>query len=315
MSLPPSASTSNPTLAVGAASSLYNPKDLALVRRTVASDTTDDEFNLFVHAARALRLDPLRRQVHAFVINKANPKKRRLALVASIEGLRSIAARSGNYRPDEGEPTFVTRRNLKSETNPAGLVSCTVRVWQFSHGEWHRISGTARWDEFAPLKTVWENDQPTDRKVLDRSGKWAEMPRHMLAKVAEAQALRKGWPEDLANCFESEEVERLRLNDLPSRSAQEGTESERLERIGARQGLTIDWLDGSPLDPVPLGQLADRILSFIQERRTSPATLQQWRERNRHALREFWARSPSDALGVKSALEESLLHAGDKRTG
>jgi len=39
---------------------LYNPRDLALIRRTVASDTTDDEFAPFMHWARSLRLDPLR---------------------------------------------------------------------------------------------------------------------------------------------------------------------------------------------------------------------------------------------------------------
>jgi hypothetical protein len=37
--------------------SLYNPRDLALIRRTVAMDTTDDEFALFIHWARSLRLD------------------------------------------------------------------------------------------------------------------------------------------------------------------------------------------------------------------------------------------------------------------
>jgi hypothetical protein len=59
--------------------SLYNPRDLALIRRTVALDTTDDEFALFIHWARSLRLDPLRRQVHAFVFHKNDPKKRRLS--------------------------------------------------------------------------------------------------------------------------------------------------------------------------------------------------------------------------------------------
>jgi hypothetical protein len=33
---------------------LYNPRDLALIRRTVASDTTDDEFALFIHWARLI---------------------------------------------------------------------------------------------------------------------------------------------------------------------------------------------------------------------------------------------------------------------
>jgi RecT family len=71
--------------------SLYNPPDLALIRRTVASD--NDEFALFIHWARSLHLDPLRRQVHAFVFHKQDPKKRRLSLVTSIEGFRAIAAR------------------------------------------------------------------------------------------------------------------------------------------------------------------------------------------------------------------------------
>jgi len=101
-------------------------------------------------AARSLRLDPLRRQVHAFAFNKHDPKKRRLSLVTSIEGFRAIAARTGNYCPDENEPAFVSD-DLKTEINPAGLVSCAVRVWQYAHGQWFPITGVARWDEFAPL--------------------------------------------------------------------------------------------------------------------------------------------------------------------
>jgi hypothetical protein len=34
------------------------------------------------------------------------------------------------------------------------------------------------------------------------------------------------------------------------------------------------------------------------------------RERNRHALREFWARAPADALGVKQELEKALAPDG-----
>jgi hypothetical protein len=59
---------------------------------------------------------------------------------------------------------------------------------------------------------------------------------------------------------------------------------------------------------VPLGQLADRIIAFIRERREEPQTLIIWRERNRHALREFWARAPADTLGVKQELEKALAN-------
>ncbi|GLI94674.1 phage recombination protein Bet [Methylocystis echinoides] len=287
---------------------LYNPRDLALIRRTVAADTTDDEFALFIHWARSLRLDPLRRQTHAFVFSKSDPKRRRLSLVTSIEGYRAIAARTGNYRPDEQEPTFITDETLKSELNPAGLISCSIRVWQHSHGQWFQITGTARWDEFAPIRTVRVDNQPTDRKVLDKSGKWADMPFLMLAKCAEAQALRKGWPEDLANTFVGEEVDQAAPNLHPAEAAAEGATRERLERIGGREGIIVDWLDETPLEPVPIGRLADRIIAYIRDRRRDNRTIIAWRERNRHALREFWARAPADALGVKQAIEQALTH-------
>jgi phage recombination protein Bet len=296
--------------AIASLPALYNPRDLALIRRTVASDTSDDEFAIFVHMARALRLDPLRRQVHAFVFNKTDPKKRRLTLVTSIEGYRAIAARTGNYRPDEDEPSFITDEDLRSNDNPAGLVSCSVKVWQYAHGQWFPVTGTAHWAEFAPMKTVWADNKPTDIKALDRSGRWGDMPFLMLAKCAEAQALRKAWPEDLANTFVGEEVDRARADILqrltPAQVADEGATLERLERIGGKDAIVVDWMDGAPLEPVPLGQIADRIIAFVREKRTEREIVASFRLRNRHALREFWARAPADALAVKREIEARL---------
>jgi phage recombination protein Bet len=137
----------------------------------------------------------------------------------SIEGFRAIAARPGNYRPDENEPAFINDDALKDETNPAGLVSCAVRVWQYAHGQWFPITGVGRWEEFAPIKTVWVDNQPTDRKVLDKSGRWGDMPFLMLAKCAEAQAIRKDWPEDLSNTFVGEETEQAALTLHPAQAA------------------------------------------------------------------------------------------------
>jgi hypothetical protein len=152
------------------------------------------------------------------------------------------------------------------------------------------------------LKTVWVDNQP----ILDKAGRWADMPFLMLAKCAEAQAIRKGWPEDLSNTFVGEEIEQAALTLHPAQAAAEGATRERLERIGGHGALIIDWLDAAPLDAVPLGQLADRIVAFLRARREDPQALLLWRERNRHALREFWARAPADALGVKQELEKAL---------
>src|SRR6202011_625094 len=81
------------------------------------------------------------------------------------------------------------------------------------------------------------------RKVLDKAGRWADMPFLMLAKCAEAQAIRKGWPEDLSNTFVGEEIEQAVLSLHPAQAAAEGATRERLARIGGHGALIIDWLD------------------------------------------------------------------------
>ena len=71
---------------------------------------------------------------------------------------------------------------------------------------------------------------------LDPLGNWAKMPRLMLAKVAEALAIRKAWPDDFANVYASEEVDRSRAAAvLPSEEASAGAIEERLARIGGGQ--------------------------------------------------------------------------------
>jgi hypothetical protein len=132
----------------------------------------------------------------------------------------------------------------------------------------------------------------------------------MLAKCAEAQAIHRGWPEDLSNTFVGEEIAQAALILNPAQAAAEGATRERLERIAGHGALIIDWVDAAPLDAVPLGQLADRVVAFLRERREDRQALINWRERNRHALREFWARAPADALGVKQELEKALALDG-----
>jgi len=76
------------------------------MRNTVARDCSSEEFNLFVAAARRAGLDPFRRQISAIVFSKGNAEKRRMAIITTIDGLRSIAGRSLRYRPDDQEPSF-----------------------------------------------------------------------------------------------------------------------------------------------------------------------------------------------------------------
>src|SRR5690349_10534189 len=147
----------------------FTNQQLALIKKTVAADTNPDEFELFAHMAKHLRLDPLRRQIYAFVFSKNDPKKRRMSIIVAIDGFRTIADRTGAYRPDEDEPTYEIDPSLKSPLNPIGLVKATVRVWKHSHGEWHRVTASAYWDEYAPIKDEWAEGEDGRRRPTGKS--------------------------------------------------------------------------------------------------------------------------------------------------
>jgi phage recombination protein Bet len=288
----------------------------ALVRRTVARECTDDEFEHFMHIAGRLGLDPLRRQIYAFIQFRHDPVRRRLVAFTGIDGFRAIAARGGDYLPDEREPSFKVDRQLVSPTNPAGLVKATVRVHKFAHGSWHKITSSAYWEEYAPVRHERVCDDAGSRRVsagraLLDEGNWRKMPRLMLAKVAEALALRKGWPEAFAGLYALEELDRGRIEseDAPSGGltlpASDGE-----PRAGSSDTVLIEWDAEAGFEAVGLEHAGGRILGFVDEFRHMPERLSAWQERNRYGLREFWARSPAEALRVKEVLESAIRGDG-----
>lgn len=286
----------------------YTAQQMALVRKTVAKDCSEAEFDQFIHMARHLGLDPLRRQIYAFVFNKDDAGKRQLTLVTAIDGLRTIADRTNCYRPDEEEPQIEYSEEARDPNlNPKGLVKAKVRVFKFAHGDWHPVVGVARWDEFAPQREIWEYDQeagkrrPTGRFELDpRKDNWRRMPHVMLAKCAEAQALRRAWPDDLSTLYEASEVDQQHTIDLSaSEYAEMGETERRLEKIGGKDGIMFDF--GNGLERVELGKAADRWMEIME--REEPARVLTLRDQNRVSLQEFWARSKADALELKTRFE------------
>lgn len=281
----------------------YTGQQMALIRRTVAADCNPAEFDLFMAAAMRAGLDPFRKQIGALVFNKDKPDKRRMAIVTYIDGLRAIADRSGVYRPDEDEPQYTFDPEVKSETNPLGLVKAVVRIFKNDRP----VTGVAYWDEFAPVTDEWAYDQaqgkraPTGKQKID--GQWGKMGRIMLAKCAEAQALRKAFPEDLSGLYERSELDQASASDLtPSEIIEATAVEDRMTRIGAGGGIMIQLFPNSPLESIPFGQFADRVVETV-DNFSSPEQLRWFESANRHPLQEFWARSPGDALEVKKRIE------------
>lgn len=294
---------------VATISPVFTGRQLDLIRNTVARDCMPEEFNLFIAVAQRAGLDPFRKQISALVFNKNKPDKRRMSIITGIDGLRAIAARSNRYRPDENEPQITYDPSLKGPTNPLGIEKAVVRInIRDADGDtWRPVAGVAHWDEFAPISEEWtEGDDGRRRKtgklVLDTQGNWGRMARVMISKCAEAQALRKAFPEDLSGLYEGAEMDQARASDLTPTEIIEAVHVEdRLERIGGGGGIMFQLTPASPLEAIPLGKVADRILDAARD---YDLTQLRWFESaNVQPLREFWARAQSDALAVKKALE------------
>lgn len=291
----------------------YNASQLMTIKNTVARDTNDLEFDLFMNAAKSYGLDPFRKQISAIVFNKDKGDRRQMAIIVGRDGLRAIAARCGDYRPASERAEVVIDESLIGPANPKGIVSVSVRLWkQDKRGEWFPVFGEAHWDEFAPLKDEWEFNQelgkraPTGKKTVDSS--WAKMPIVMLTKCAEGQALRAGWPDQFGNLYAEEEMHAHTMKDVtPSEEIRKEQEHRRQNMLGDRAILMAMDQTGV-LSRVPIGQVADRCLEFVKQ--NDPEAVHVWSIQNREGLKEFWAIAPNDALEIKKAVEAKTANIG-----
>lgn len=150
--------------------------DIDLIKRTVAKDTTDDELKLFLYTCQRTGLDPLTRQIHCI------KRGGQMAIQTGIDGYRVIAERSGALAGIEDAV-------YDDETKPFPG-KATVTVWKIVNGQRVSFTSSARWAEYKSVGPMW-----------------TKMPYLMLAKCAEALALRKAFPNDLSGIYTNEEMQ------------------------------------------------------------------------------------------------------------
>lgn len=314
-----------------------HPDRLRLFVKTVGKDLRGAEIDEAIEWCELYGANPFAKDIYFFVFDAADEEKRRVVPVLGIGLYRKIAARSANYRPDDKPPRFTYDDNLVGPANPKGIVDCEVTVYRFAHGEWFPVASRLRWEERAPIIEegadgfVWEEipgqfwpeghkraGKPKCRKVpvgqvvpkLDPTKKnWRQMPETMLAKCTEADAIRKGWPNETAGSFADGELDAQHTLDLTATEIIDNAEREdRFAKIGGAKAIMIDWLDGEPLQRVPLGKFFDAAMAFIQAHMKAGEEevvhIMQWKERNKNSLQEFWALEKDAALVLKKRLEE-----------
>lgn len=306
---------------VTASGNRFTDTQLQIIRRTVAKDCNADEFDLFIERCKLMGLNPLNRECFASVYSKDDPAKRNMVVIIEIAGLRKIAARSRDYRPDHDEPVFTYDAALKSPSNPKGIEKCTVRSYKLGPDrQWYAVPGTAYWDEFVKLERSFEWGQRKGERIYHKDadgnaimvpeGNWGKMPRRMIETRAESHSLRKGWPETLACAYaEGEEAEGVvveaTFEDVTASDQVEAANAERRrEVVGAsKDEFPFQFEMGGAVEMVPAGQVHARIEAFAMATDTVMDLLG-FEETNAQALNRFWADHKADALDVRDMLQK-----------
>ncbi len=185
----------------------FNSKQIEILKNSICKGVSNEEFEIFLMACTKTQLDPFMRQIYA-VKRKAKRADgtwgETMTIQTGIDGYRLIAERTGCYAPGP-EPTYI-------HDNQGNLLSaCAYIKKQTKDGTWHTVSASAYIDEYCQTFT----DKNTGEKRA--TGMWLTMPRTMLAKCAEAQALRKAFPAEMSGVYTKEEMQQADPVDITPR--------------------------------------------------------------------------------------------------
>lgn len=154
----------------------FSSEEKQLIHNTVAKGCTENEFALLLYQARILKLDPLRKQIWAVKYGDQPA-----LIFIGRDGFLQIAHRSGKFDGMES--------GVREESGQ--LIG------------WAKVH---RKDMDHPFSVEVQEKEYTTGK-----GNWTKMPRTMIQKVAESQALRKAFaisgvysPEEISDPMESQ---------------------------------------------------------------------------------------------------------------
>lgn len=145
-------------------------------------NATTTEIDYFFAACNRMGLDPLQKQIYAIMRKDKRTGREVLTLQVSIDGFRSIAARTKEYAGSD-DVVFSGGDPMTPEWK------ATATVYRIVQGVRCPFTASARWKEY-----------------VQQFGQWATKPHVMLAKCAEALALRKAFPAELGGVYTPDEM-------------------------------------------------------------------------------------------------------------
>jgi len=161
----------------------WSDAQIAALSQLGIQKASKGDLQVFFHQAKRTGLDPFARQI--YMIERSG----RQTIQTSIDGFRIVAQRSNNYggqTPAEWCGADGIWKDVWLDKNPP----VAARIGVYYKDSPHATYAVAKWDSYSsPSSPIWK-----------------KMPDLMLAKCAEALALRKAFPNDLSGLYTADEM-------------------------------------------------------------------------------------------------------------
>lgn len=183
-------------------SSLYDldldEQKIALLRRTLARGASEDELALFIEQCRRTGLDPFARQIYSVRRKQWNSQSRSYeeaqVIQVSIDGFRLTADRTHKYAGQVG-PWWCGADGEWKEVWLNDSPPAAAKVGVLRHDFHQPLYAIALYKSYVQTNS---HSEPVSR--------WKTDPAGMLAKCAEALALRRAFPHELSGLYTTEEM-------------------------------------------------------------------------------------------------------------
>lgn len=194
---------------------------LSALKSSLYTGAKDDSIQMVIEYCKACKLDPMQKPVHIVPMWDKNTKSMKDTIMPGIGLYRIQAARSNKYA-GVSEPEY------------GDTVNTTLGGVSISYPEWCKVTVKKLVGnnivEFT-AKEYWLENYATARKDSTApNAMWLKRPFGQLAKCAEAQALRKAFPEIITQQPTAEEMEGKSFAENTKTVVENNTSQNALER-------------------------------------------------------------------------------------